>query len=114
VIAQNEIRAITAPSVVVEIYIAGPVPACMDVLAERAAEIGACWSVEPVEFVYTGGRESGCVVRSINYPRFPNGPELIMQAAVDLGKMLIIRLHQASCCVVGPTETVWLTRRGVA
>jgi hypothetical protein len=111
-IAHNPITSTSAPTVTVEIYIGGTLERCAEVLAERAAIVGACWSIEPIEFVYSGGRESGVVVRSINYPRFPSDPEALMRDACDLARHLILNLHQSSCSVVGPIETVFFSRRG--
>lgn len=111
-IAHNPITSTSAPTATVEIYIGGTLERCAEVLAERATIVGACWSVEPVEFIYSGGRETGVVVRSINYPRFPSDQETLMSKACDLARHLIISLHQSSCSVVGPTETVFLSRRG--
>lgn len=111
-ISKNAITRRSAPTLIVEIYIGGPIDRCKEILAARAADIGACWSVEPTEFIYTGGRETGSIVRSINYPRFPSDPPDLMARAVELGEHLIRELHQSSCSVVGPFETVWLSRRG--
>lgn len=110
-IAGNPIEIVRAPTVVVEIYIAGSLTKALDVLAEEAANVGACWSVEAVDFVYTGGQESGCVIRSINYPRFPASADDIVKKAIALAHVLIVKLHQSSCCVVAPSETIWLSRR---
>lgn len=67
----TEIQITTAPSYVFEIYMAGDINDAKRKLTQIAAEQGACWSVDPTEFIYSGGRELGFVVRSINYPRFP-------------------------------------------
>jgi hypothetical protein len=72
---------------------------------------GACYSCEPTEFIYTGGRETGSVIRLINYPRFPKYPSAITEEALALAESLILGLDQSSCTVQTPAETFWLTRR---
>jgi hypothetical protein len=106
----SEIREVRAPTVEVRVFIAGPVSDVKRALAEIALR-GACYSVEETEFVYTGGRETGACVRLINYPRFPCSGDELMRQGEQLGRELLLALHQASCSVVGPVETVWLTRR---
>lgn len=110
----NPIVEKSIPSATVTIFIAGSIDQCKLLLAEAAAERGACWSVEPTEFIYTGGREVGCVVRSINYPRFPKSEVDLMEEGLQTARMLLVRMFQGSCSVVGPKETVWLSRRGDA
>jgi len=99
-----------SPTIVFEIFISGDMTECKSILQARAAS-GACYSVEKTEFIYTGGRESGCVVRLINYPRFPKTHEELEDEAIQLAHYLLERLIQGSCSVVGPKETIWITRR---
>jgi hypothetical protein len=72
---------------------------------------GLCVSVTEADFVFTGGLESGVRVGLINYPRFPKEPSEIFDTAVELSRFLIERLHQQSCSVVAPDQTMWLSRR---
>lgn len=111
-IEHNPIKSTVAKTCVVEIFMAGPIERAKDYLSERAARDGACWSVEPTEFIYTGGREAGFIVRAINYPRFPTTEDEMMFAATSRAEGLLRHMHQSSCSVVGPTQTVWLSRRG--
>jgi hypothetical protein len=108
----NPIKSTTAKTAVVEIFMAGPIEQAKNYLSSQAAKYGACWSIEPVEFIYTGGRESGFVVRSINYPRFPKVEDELMLESATLAEGLLLDLHQSSCSVVGPNRTLWLSRRG--
>lgn len=57
-------------------------------------EIGLCVSVTPTEFVYTGGREPGCIVGLINYPRFPSNHSKIWTYAARLAMKLKENLDQ--------------------
>jgi hypothetical protein len=102
-----------APSYEVQIFIGGDHAACKNLLAAEALR-GACYSVEPTEFIYTGGRETGSVVRLINYPRFPKYTDDVQADALRLAEVLMLGLHQSSCTVQGPDTTLWLSRRSDA
>jgi hypothetical protein len=106
----NEIRRAVAPTHDVVIYIAGDYDRAREVCREFC-DSGACVSVERTSYIYTGGEESGVAVRFINYPRFPSSEADLVARASDLAERLIVGLHQSSASVVGPTETVWLSRR---
>jgi hypothetical protein len=106
-----ELQECRAPTVVFEIYTAGDVNDAKRALTKLASQQGACWSVEPTEYIYSGGRETGVVVRSINYPRFAKNTDQLEQEAVNTAKYLIAELGQGSCSIVGPKDTIWLTRR---
>jgi hypothetical protein len=109
---ETEIKRVAVEeTVVVEIFIGGDINQGKHRLSQLASQNGACWSVEPTEFIYTGGREVGMIVRSINYPRFPSTVDKLMEDAILIAQELMYHLGQGSCSVVGPKETVWLTRR---
>lgn len=95
----------------VDIFIAGDLHQAKQVCREWCNEVGDCVTVEPIDYIYTGGAESGVRVGFINYPRFPRDTENIMKRAVDLADRLLMRLCQHSYSVVGPTETIWFSRR---
>ena len=107
----TEIKGKTTNSAVFEIYMAGDIADAKRKLVKLAAESGACWSVEPTEFIYSGGREQGFVVRTINYPRFPKSVDTLQDDAVNTATMLMLELGQGSCSIVGPETTTWLDRR---
>lgn len=91
--------------------IAGDMRSAKMFLAQVAAHDGNCWSVEPIEFIYSGGRELGMVIRYINYPRFPWGKTKIREKSIEIAKQLIEYLAQGSCTIVYTDETIFLTRR---
>ena len=93
------------------IYIAGDITSAKNYLATKASNEGNCWSVEPTEFIYSGGRELGCVIRYINYPRIPWGKEKIQDAASSLALELIYTLGQGSCTIAFSDKTVYISRR---
>lgn len=95
----------------VTLYIGGSVDEIKSLLARRAAVRGACWSVEPTEFIYSGGREAGAIVRQIAYARFPGSAEQALEDMLALGKWLMHETGQGSFSVLGPTESVFVSRR---
>ncbi|RJG46552.1 hypothetical protein [Mesorhizobium sp. DCY119] len=100
-----------APTVCFDIFIAGDLAQAKQVCREYCMEVGACVTVEPVDYIYTGGEEAGIRVGFINYPRFPTDAEAIFAKASDLAGRLMHRLCQQSYSIVGPDKTVWFSRR---
>ena len=101
----------SANTYVFEIYMAGDISDAKRELVQIASERGACWSVDPTEFIYSGGRELGFIVRIINYPRFPKKHDELKQEAIDVGLRLMKALGQGSFSIVGPNTTLWYSRR---
>lgn len=89
-----------------DIFIAGDLAVARST-CRRFCTVGLCVTVEPVEFIYTGGAEAGVRVGLINYPRFPTTKEALFSAALDLATKLRADLCQHSFSIVGPDETVW-------
>ena len=76
--------------------------------------VGACVTVEPIDYIYTGGEEAGVRVGFINYPRFPSDCETLRARAADLAERLRQRLCQHSYSIVGPGVTEWFSMREAA
>ncbi len=104
----------TANTIRADIFIAGDLAQAKQVCREFCMEEGACVTVEPVSYIYTGGEESGVRVGFINYPRFPSDVVAIEARARDLGDRLMKRLCQHSFSIVGPATTTWVSRRPVS
>lgn len=100
-----------ANTVIVSIFIAGDLNQTKQVCREWCMSVGACVTVEPVDYIYTGGEEAGVRVGFINYPRFPATEAYIVERATALALLLMDRLCQQSFSIVAPTETVWHSRR---
>ena len=100
-----------APTIRVDVFIAGDLDQAKQVCREFCFEKGLCVTVEPISYIYTGGEESGARVGIINYPRFPSDLEILRGQAHELATALLERLCQHSYSVVGPDKTEWLTRR---
>lgn len=94
-----------------DIFIAGDYAQAKQVCREWCMEVGACVTVEPLDYIYTGGEEAGVRVGFINYPRFPASADIIFTKAEDLANRLMHRLCQHSYSIVGPETTTWYSRR---
>lgn len=93
------------------IFIAGDYSHATQVCQEFCMSIGLCVTIEPVEYIYTGGRESGVRIGLINYPRFPDEPNIIFDKALCLARLLRTRLAQHSFSVVATDKTIFETTR---
>jgi len=109
-LADNPITVTEASSYSVDIFIAGSRHSATEVMREFCLD-GECVTVTEADYVYTGGMESGVRVGLINYARFPRGPETLWDRGIEIGRLLIERLHQQSCSVVAPDRSAFLSRR---
>jgi hypothetical protein len=88
-----------------KIYIAGDIATAKAILREHCYHFGACVTIEPTTFIYTGGEESGMVIGYVNYPRFPSDPEDILGKAYSMAMTLLKGLNQKTALVVGTDKT---------
>lgn len=101
----------TAETIRFDIFIAGDIWHAKRVCREYCFSVGLCVTVEPVDYIYTGGEEAGVRIGLINYPRFPTTEAELFEKATKLAGRLLGHLCQHSYAIVGPRETVWFTRR---
>lgn len=94
-----------------EIFMAGDLVQAKQVCREYCFEVGLCVTVEPVDYIYTGGEESGFRIGLINYPRFPSSHVDLEAKATELAARLLAGLCQHSYSIVGPARTIWFSRR---
>jgi len=104
-------RVETENAYAVLIYVAGDAHDARRCCAQWCYENLNCVTVTEIEFIYTGGAESGVVVGLVNYPRFPENPEVIFEQACQLAEHLIEALHQHSALVQDSQQSVWMTKR---
>jgi hypothetical protein len=100
-----------SPTIRHDIFIAGDLARAKQICREYCFETGLCVTVEAVDYIYTGGEESGVRVGIINYPRFPAELPYLANKADQLAHRLLEGLCQHSFSIVGPRETEWFTRR---
>jgi hypothetical protein len=96
------------------IYIAGSIEQAKEVCRKFCFDVGYCVTVEPVDYIYTGGAEAGVRVGLINYPRFSRTPAEILEIAEQFATLLRVGLCQHSYSIVTPTQTFWRSRREAA
>ena len=93
-----------------QIYIAGYITHASQIV-RRYCMTGLCVTIEPLDYIYTGGREAGMRIGLINYPRFPSDSTKILETAIDLANVLRDELSQHSWCIVTPDQTIWDSSR---
>lgn len=103
-----------ASTVRIDIFIAGDIEQAKQVCREFCMSDGECVTVEPVDYIYTGGEESGVRVGFINYPRYPRTAAELLDKAERLAEQLMVRLCQHSYSIVAPGTTTWHSRRPTA
>jgi hypothetical protein len=101
----------TEPTIKIDIYIAGDLEQAKQICRQWTLEVGACVTVEPVSYIYSGGEEAGVRVGFINYPRFPTDHDSLFAKAQDLGAALMFGMCQLSHSIVSPIKTEWVSRR---
>ena len=104
-------ESLTVPSINFDIYIAGDAATARQVCREYCFTVGLCVTVQPLDYIYTGGEEAGVRISLINYARFPSDYQTLRSKAFDLANLLMERLHQHSFSLVGPKESEWVSRR---
>lgn len=93
----------------VSIHMAGDIGTAYRVIREYCYLVGACFTVTPTKFIYTGGEEDGFIIGLVNYPRFPKHHVEIDEAAKIIAARLLVACNQRTCLLVGTMETVWLS-----
>lgn len=101
----------TAPTYQIKLYVAGPIDVAKQILRGECLREGLCVTIEPTDFIYTGGEETGYVVGLLNYPRFPGTPQQLWERARHIAELLVGGTHQHSILLVAPDTTQWLSRR---
>lgn len=79
----------------VEVFIAGDLVKATEI-CQRFCDRGLCVTIEPTNYVFTGGQEMGVRVGLINYARFPKDFGLVWDTAEELGFALKDGLGQGS------------------
>lgn len=95
----------------VKIYIAGPIEVAKQIIRRECKREGLCVTIDPTDYIYTGGEEAGYVVQLINYPKFPKADEDIFDRALNLANDLMDETYQESFLLMTPLETFWYSER---
>lgn len=92
------------------IWMAGNYPNAEEI-CRKFCERGMCVSIYPVNYIYTGGEESGFCVTLINYARFPKTPLELKDLSFELAMDLMVGLHQQSFSIEHPDMTLFFSNR---
>jgi len=96
------------------IWIAGSAADAERLCRDYCNRVGLCVTVTPTVFIYTGGAQSGVLVRLFNYPKFPAERDSIRDKARDLAEHLRQGLYQESFSVEFPDVTEWVDLTSVS
>lgn len=103
---QNPIKT-QIPSYYANIYIAGDISVIKQVCREYCYDVGLCVTVQPIDYIYTGGEEKGAIIGLINYPRFPADSNAIYNKAETLGYLIQQKCCQKSFSIITPDTTTY-------
>lgn len=95
----------------IEIYVSGRYDDILRCLQQQAIR-GACYSIQPTDYVFTYGAEAGAKITLINYARFPQQIDVAEKDALKLAECLILHTGMGSASVVTPTTSYFISRRG--
>jgi hypothetical protein len=107
----NDVKTKIVPTYTAEVCVAGDLPTARAACRKFCNDVGACVTIVPADFAYTGGLESGVICRLVNYPRFPSDNKGIRDKAIVLAERLIEALYQTSALVLCSDSTIWIHRR---
>ena len=94
-------------SYTVRIWIAGDYDSARRCARQFAMNEGACFAITKVDYVYTGGEESGVCATLIHYPRFPSTPNALWDKAGRFAALLAKELYQKTYSIEAPDRTEW-------
>lgn len=79
------------------LHMAGDINVAKAMIQKMILNEGACYQFAEVDYVYSGGCESGFTMRCIHYPRFPeNTPEKMFNRIEKHSRLLAEELGQKS------------------
>jgi len=109
--ADIKIKAMNDATCVITLYLSGPIEDAKRWLRSECLREGLCVTIEPTQFIYTGGEEAGYRVGLLNYPRFPTTSEALQARAEFIALGLLDATSQHSALMVTPDVTYWFTKR---
>lgn len=102
---QKEIKTFTAT-----IYLSGSIETIKQVCRKYCLR-GLCVTIKPTLFIYTGGEEFGVEIGLLNYPRFEESEDDILQNTIELATKCRDEAMQHSWLIVTPEKTIWNSSR---
>ena len=71
-------------------------------------ETGFCVTLTPTDFIYTKGKEPGCIVGTIQYPRFPTDEDILKERTLTIAREFSEQFNQFRITVNFPDEVVMI------
>jgi hypothetical protein len=109
-IASRNMQILSEKTYWAKIYQSGPIGVAEQVIRRECFPGGLCVTIEPTKFIFLGGEEMGFVVGLINYPRFPETSESILQKAKDLALKILDETYQSTTLIMTPDDTIWFSK----
>jgi hypothetical protein len=94
----------------VKIYIAGDMSQIEQACREYVTK-GLCVNIKANKYIYTYGEETGAEIELINYPKYPKGPAIIWEDALNLAHMIMNKIYAGSYTVMDRKEVYTFDRR---
>lgn len=95
----------------VEIFIGGDLKTATRICQDYCNAFPLCVTIEPTNYIYTGGNCAGVRVGLINYARFPENEANIWFQATDLARHLKAGLNQGSFTVQDHETSMFFSDR---
>lgn len=99
------------PTFYAKIYLAGDIEVIKQICRQYCFETGFCVTVQPTLFIYTGGEEFGVEIGIVNYPRFPDTKQNLLNKAKSLAEKCREGALQMSYLILTPEKTIWNSRK---
>jgi hypothetical protein len=93
------------------IYVGGDINTAQAKCRELCFPDGLCVTIEPVEYYYAGGSESGYRIGLIQYPPFPESEDDLYDNAVIVGRSVAEANYQWSFTIVTPHGNFFHSRK---
>jgi len=90
---------------------AGEIDVAKQICRRKAYKVGLCVNIQPTDYIYTGGQETGYCIELLNYPRFPVGKKALEALALELALELRQETYQHSFLIENPLITRWYSVR---
>lgn len=91
------------------LHIAGSYDVALQAAKEFAYKHGICFQITKVDYVYTGGHETGITARLLKYPRFPKSNDEILDEMKRFAPILAEKMCQKSYTIETTFDTIYFT-----
>jgi len=93
------------------LYVAGSYDVSVEACKEKCFPTGLCVTVEKVKYIFGCGSENGVRIGFVDYPKYPEEKDIILEKAISVGKFVAEKNFQTSFLIVSPNGNQWFSRR---